>query len=191
MSDKKFALVSEARWPQVPEPTPVVNVTCDGAPPEQLHSVVLVVVVVVVVVVVLVVVVLVVVVVVLVVVVLVVVVVVVVATVLVVVLVVVVVVASVAVVVPPPPAQPPDTHASQQLDWVPTQALPPEGALHALALLTTLHVVAPVASVWQHVTAPDRPHVELPAQLLTTSAQALESVPAWTAWFVTPEAHLW
>ncbi len=230
----------------MPEPTPVVNVTCDGAPPEQLHSVVLVVVVVVVVVVVLVVVVLVVVVVVLVVVVLVVVVVVVatvvvvvatvvvvvatvvvvvatvlvvvatvvvvvatvvvvvatvlvvvatvvvvVATVVVVVATVVVVVASVVVVVPPPPAQPPDTHASQQLDWVPTQALPPEGALHALALLTTLHVVAPVASVWQHVTAPDRPHVELPAQLLTTSAQALESVPAWTAWFVTPEAHLW
>src|SRR5207244_35087 len=196
LSDKKFALVSEARWPQVPEPTPVVNVTCDGAPPAQLHSVVLVVVVAVVVVVVLVVVVLVAVVGVLVVVVLVGVVVVlvvvaavgvVVATVVVVVATVVVVVASVVVVVPPPPAQPPDTHASQQLDWVPTQALPPEGALHALALLTTLHVVAPVASVWQHVTAPDRPHVELPAQLLTTSAQALESVPAWTAWFVTPD----
>src|SRR5206468_1358980 len=113
------------------------------------------------------------------------------ATVVVVVATVVVVVATVVVVVPPPPAQPPDTHASQQLDCVPTQALPPEGALHAPGLLTTLHVVAPVASVWQHVTAPDRPHVELPAQLLTTSAQALESVPAWTAWFVTPEAHLW
>ena len=113
------------------------------------------------------------------------------ATVVVVVATVVVVVASVVVVVPPPPAQPPGTHASQQLDCVPTQALPPEGALHALALLTTLHVVAPVASVWQHVTAPDRPHVELPAQLLTTSAQSLESVPALTAWFVTPDAHLW
>ena len=113
------------------------------------------------------------------------------ATVVVVVATVVVVVASVVVVVPPPPAQPPGTHASQQLDCVPTQALPPEGALHALGLLTTLHVVAPVASVWQHVTAPDRPHVELPAQLLTTSAQSLESVPALTAWFVTPDAHLW
>src|SRR5207237_10101010 len=100
------------------------------------------------------------------------------ATVLVVVLVVVVVVASVVVVVPPPPAQPPDTHASQQLDCVPTQALPPEGALHALGLLTTLHVGAPVASVWQHVTALDRPHVELPAQLMTTSAHCLESVRA-------------
>src|SRR5206468_4294713 len=73
---------------------------------------------------------------------------------------VVVVVATVVVVVPPPPAQPPDTHASQQLDCVPTQALPPEGALHAPGLLTTLHVVAPVASVWQQVTALDRPHVE-------------------------------
>ena len=94
---------------------------------------------------------------------------------------VVVVVATVVVVVPPPPAQPPDTHASQQLDCVPTQALPPEGALHAPGLLTTLHVVAPVASVWQQVTALDRPHVELPAQLMTTSAHCLESVPALTA----------
>src|SRR5947207_1673934 len=93
---------------------------------------------------------------------------------------VVVVVATVVVVVPPPPAQPPDTHASQQLDCVPTQALPPEGALHAPGLLTTLHVVAPVASVWQQVTALDRPHVELPAQLMTTSAHCLESVPALT-----------
>src|SRR5437763_1271041 len=93
----------------------------------------------------------------------------------------VVVVATVVVVVPPPPAQPPDTHASQQLDCVPTQALPPEGALHAPGLLTTLHVVAPVASVWQQVTALDRPHVELPAQLMTTSAHCLESVPALTA----------
>ena len=99
----------------------------------------------------------------------------------VVVAIVVVVVATVVVVVPPPPAQPPDTHASQQLDCVPTQALPPEGALHAPGLLTTLHVVAPVASVWQQVTALDRPHVELPAQLMTTSAHCLESVPALTA----------
>src|SRR6058998_3188266 len=113
------------------------------------------------------------------------------ATVVVVVATVVVVVATVVVVVPPPPAQPPDTHASQQLDCVPTQALPPEGAVHALALPLTLHVVAPVASVWQQVTAPARPHVELPAQLMTTSAHCLDSVPAWTAWFVTFAAHLW
>src|SRR5207249_4508388 len=170
----KLALVSDARWPQVPEPTPVVNVTCDGAPPAQLHSGAVVVVVLVVVVVVVVATV-----------------VVVVATVVLVVATVVLVVATVVVVVPPPPAQPPDTHASQQLDCVPTQALPPEGAVHALALPLTLHVVAPVASVWQQVTAPARPHVELPAQLMTTSAHCLESVPAWTAWFVTFAAHLW
>src|SRR6184192_1123579 len=113
------------------------------------------------------------------------------ATVVLVVATVVLVVATVVVVVPPPPAQPPDTHASQQLDCVPTQALPPEGAVHALALPLTLHVVAPVASVWQQVTAPARPHVELPAQLMTTSAHCLDSVPAWTAWFVTFAAHLW
>ena len=216
MSDKKFALVSEARWPQVPEPTPVVNVTCDGAPPAQLHSgavVVVVLVVVVVVVVATVVVVVATVVVVVATVVLVVAtvvhvlatvvlvlatvvlvlatVVLVLATVVLVVATVVLVVATVVVVVPPPPAQPPDTHASQQLDCVPTQALPPEGAVHALALPLTLHVVAPVASVWQQVTAPARPHVELPAQLMTTSAHCLDSVPAWTAWFVTFAAHLW
>ena len=103
---------------------------------------------------------------------------------------VVLVVATVVVVVPPPPAQPPDTQASQQLDCVPTQALPPEGAVHALALLLTLHVVAPVASVWQQVTARVCPHVELPAQDMTTSAHSLETVPAWTALFVTLAAHL-
>src|SRR5436853_607856 len=97
---------------------------------------------------------------------------------------------TVVVVVPPPPAQPPDTHASQQLDCVPTQALPPEGAVHALARLLTLHVVAPVASVWQQVTARVCPHVELPAQDMTTSAHSLETVPAWTALFVTLAAHL-
>jgi len=96
---------------------------------------------------------------------------------------------TVVVVVPPPPAQPPDTHASQQLGCVPTQALPPEGAVHALARLLTLHVVAPVASVRQHVTAARVPHVELPAQVMTTSAHSSESVPALTAWLVTPAAH--
>ena len=216
MSDRKFALVSEARWPQVPEPTPVVNETFDGAPPAQLHDdtvvvVVLVVVVVAVVPVVLVVLVLVVVAVVPVVlvvlvvvdvpvvpvvlvvlvvvdvpvvpVVLVVLVVVVVAvgSVLVVVATVLVVEATVLVVVPPPPPHSPLAHASQQLGCVPTQALPPFGAVHASGPFTTLHFVVPLASVSQQVTKPGLPHVELDAQFMTVLAQSSGSVPSFTA----------
>ena len=209
MSDKKFALVSEARWPQVPEPTPVVNETWDGAPPAQLHDdtvvvVVLVVVVVAVVPVVLVVLVLVVVAVVPVVLVVLVVVDVPVVPVVLVVLVVVdvpvvpvvlvvlvvvvvavgsvlVVVATVLVVVPPPPPHSPPAHASQQLGCVPTQALPPFGAVHASGPFTTLHFVVPLASVSQQVTKPGLPHVELDAQFMTVLAQSSGSVPSFTA----------
>src|SRR5438445_13231 len=111
------------------------------------------------------------------------------ATVVVVVATVVVVVATVVVVVPRPPAQPPDTHASQQLDCVPTQALPPCGAVHAPGRLLTLQVVAPLASVWQQVTERGFPHVELPAQFITTDAQSSESAPLATARFVTLAAQ--
>ena len=86
------------------------------------------------------------------------------------------------VVVVPPPAQLPDTHASQQLGCVPTQALPPCGALHAPGLFMMLHFVVPPASVRQHVTAPGFPQVELAAQFMTASAHRPLSVPARTAW---------
>ena len=101
----------------------------------------------------------------------------------------VVVVATVVVVVPPPPAQPPDTHASQQLDCVPTQARPPCGAVHAPGRLLTLQVVAPLASVWQQVTKRGFPHVELPAQFITRDAHSSESAPLATARFVTLAAQ--
>ena len=87
-----------------------------------------------------------------------------------------VVVVEVVVVVVPPPA-----HASQQLDCVPTWAVPPWGAVQLLALLTTLHEVMPPASVRQQVTNPGFPHVELDAQFMIASTQSLESVPALTA----------
>ena len=87
-----------------------------------------------------------------------------------------VVVVEVVVVVVPPPA-----HPSQQLDCVPTWAVPPWGAVQLLALLTTLHEVMPPASVRQQVTNPGFPHVELDAQFMIASTQSLESVPALTA----------
>jgi len=94
---------------------------------------------------------------------------------------VVVVVGAVVVVVPP--AQLPAVHASQQLGCVPTQADPPSGAdeAHACAESWTLHVVAPLACVRQHVTKPGFPHVELDAQLLIALAHSMEKWSALTA----------
>src|SRR5437879_4969723 len=108
------------------------------------------------------------------------------ATVVVVVATVVVVEATVVVVVVDvvPPPHPPPVHASQQLGCVPTQALLPFGAVHASAPFTTLHVVVPLASVRQQVTAPGFPHVELDAQFMTVLAQSSGSVPDFTAAFV-------
>ncbi len=98
--------------------------------------------------------------------------------------VVVVVVSRGAVVDVVPPPHPPPVHASQQLGCVPTQALPPFGAVQASAPFMTLHVVVPLASVRQQVTAPGFPHVELDAQFMTVLAQSSGSVPDFTAAFV-------
>ena len=95
--------------------------------------------------------------------------------------VVVVVVVAVGIVVVVVVVVPPPAHASQQLDCVPTWAVPPWGAVQLLALLTTLHEVMPPASVRQQVTNPGFPHVELDAQFMIASTQSLESVPALTA----------
>ena len=84
------------------------------------------------------------------------------------------------VVVPPPH---PPAHASQQLGCVPTQADPPSGAdeAHACAESWTLHVIAPLACVRQHVTEPGFPHVDLDAQVLIAVAHSLEKLSALTA----------
>ena len=58
----------------------------------------------------------------------------------------------------------PALQASQQLASLPTQALPPGGAVHSPAPPLTLHLVAPSALVRQQVTRPGRPHVERAAQ---------------------------
>jgi hypothetical protein len=57
-------------------------------------------------------------------------------------------------------AQPPPPHASQQLEYAPTQALPPVDAVQRDASRRTLQRVVPSAFVRQHVTAPGLPHVE-------------------------------
>src|SRR6266446_5730655 len=68
------------------------------------------------------------------------------------------------------------------------QAVPPFGALQADRFFT-LHFRTPLAVVRQHVTAPERPQVELPAHFLTCRSHDLGSVPVLTARFTTPAAH--
>jgi len=97
---------------------------------------------------------------------------------------------GVVVVVLPAGTQPPCSHASQQLGNSPTQALPPRGALHELALRLMLHVVLPAASVRQHVTAPALPQVDCAAQPTTNPAHSSRREPSVTAWSVTAATQL-
>jgi hypothetical protein len=69
-------------------------------------------------------------------------------------------------------AQPVVVHASQQLRRPPTHARPPFGALHALALVFTEHLVVPFALVLQHVTLLGLPQVDLAAHLTTAPLHA-------------------
>jgi hypothetical protein len=97
---------------------------------------------------------------------------------------------EVVVVVLPGVGHVPAPHASQQLDTVPTHALPPRGALQAAAPCLTLHLVVPCASVRQHVTEFFLPQVELDAHCITESWHADGSEPSRTAAFATCAAHL-
>jgi hypothetical protein len=85
--------------------------------------------------------------------------------------------------------QPVAVHASQQLEYCPTQALPPEGALQRAALPTTLQLVWPKRFVRQHDTAPGLPQVDLLAQRITDARHDAGSWPAVTRFVVTPRAH--
>jgi len=67
--------------------------------------------------------------------------------------------------------------ASQQLDAVPAQALPPGGALHGCPPLLTLQRLPPSARVRQQVTSPGRPQVERAAQRTTAVRHWGRSVP--------------
>lgn len=68
-------------------------------------------------------------------------------------------------------AQPPSPQASQQLGVVPTHAEPPFGALHLSAPFLTEHLVSPFDFVWQQVTKPGLPHVDLAAHCTTAPWQ--------------------
>ena len=78
--------------------------------------------------------------------------------------------ATVVVVLPQTnaPADEPAPQESQQLGAVPTHAWPPFGGLHWAAFDLVEHFTLPRRSTRQQVTAPDLPHVDLAAQLVTT-----------------------
>jgi len=97
---------------------------------------------------------------------------------------------GVVVVVLPAGTQPPCSHASQQLGNSPTQALPPRGGLQDPARRLMLHVVLPLASVRQQVTAPALPQVDWSAQPTTTPAHSSRREPSATAWSVTSATQL-
>jgi hypothetical protein len=64
-------------------------------------------------------------------------------------------------------------HASQQLETLPTHAVPPGDGLQAVAADLMLHLVVPLALVRQHVTLPSLPHVERDAHFLMKDSQLL------------------
>src|SRR5207249_12209028 len=67
--------------------------------------------------------------------------------------------------------------ASQQLDAVPAQALPPGGALHGCPPLLTLQRLPPPARVRQQATSPARPPAERPPPRTTAERHWARSGP--------------
>jgi hypothetical protein len=94
-----------------------------------------------------------------------------------------------AVVVVEPPTQSGPVQASQQLDCVPTQALPSGGAWHRDGSRFTLQRVRPNLSVRQHVTAPSFPQVDLAAHVRTRFLQPDARRPSRVALFTTFIVH--
>ena len=85
--------------------------------------------------------------------------------------------------------QSPFPHASQQLDTVPTHAVPPFGARQRAASFFTLHFNRPAALARQQVAAPGFPQVERAAHFFTAPLQALRSWPEPTRTVSTAEAQ--
>jgi hypothetical protein len=86
--------------------------------------------------------------------------------------------------------QPLTPHASQQLENVPTHALPPFGALHCAAPFLIEQRVLPRLSVAQQVTEPaGLPHVERAAHDTTLPLHILGNVFRSTIVRATPRAH--
>ena len=86
-------------------------------------------------------------------------------------------------------AQPLVVHASQQLEKIPTHALPPAGGVHLAAPGLVLHLVTPLALVRQQVTKPAFPHVDLAAHFFTAPLQLFGSDPASARAFATWPTH--
>jgi len=104
--------------------------------------------------------------------------------------------AGVVVVVGPPgmvvvvaTGQLPALQASQQLAARPTQAAPPFGAAHLLALALTEHFVTPVAVVRQHETKPGVPQVDFTAHFTTARLHCFDRLPFLTLALATPATH--
>ncbi len=76
-------------------------------------------------------------------------------------------------------------HESQQLSAEPTQATPPRDGLHFAALLLIEHLILPLLSTRQHVTAPRFPQVECAAQSVTALLHSLGRLPLSTCIFAT------
>ncbi|HUE30081.1 MAG TPA: hypothetical protein VMR79_04360 [Verrucomicrobiae bacterium] len=93
------------------------------------------------------------------------------------------------VVVLPGDGHVPAPHASQQLDTVPTHAVPPRGALQAAALCLMLHRVVPCASVRQQATEFFLPQADIAAQCTTASWHPAGSEPSRTAALATCATH--
>jgi len=88
-------------------------------------------------------------------------------------------------------AQPLSVHASQQLDAVPAQAVPPcGGAVHRAAVAFVLQRVLPRALVRQQATKPGFPHVDRAAHRFTCPLQFRGSRSACARALTTPAAQL-
>ena len=83
----------------------------------------------------------------------------------------------------------PALQASQQLAARPTQAAPPFGAAHLLALALTEHFVTPVAVVRQHETKPGVPQVDFTAHFTTARLHCFDRLPFLTLALATPATH--
>jgi hypothetical protein len=92
---------------------------------------------------------------------------------------------EVVVVVPPVEHVPSAPHASQQLDWDPTHAIPLCGALQSWSRCLMLHIVWPCSSVRQQVTEFGLPQVDMSAHRTTSSLHSSRSELSLTALIAT------
>jgi hypothetical protein len=85
--------------------------------------------------------------------------------------------------------QPPFGQASQQLVAAPTHTLPPSGALHSEASRLMRHLVFPLRSTEQQVTAFGMPQVDFKAHWNGSKRHSSRSWPLSTRFFATRHTH--